>query len=117
VVRAIAAALVAAALAAAPAAGGPSGLRGLVTKGPTKPVCSEGTPCTAPAVGVRLTFRRLGIVRSTVTGRDGRYRILLAPGRYAVALTPGRFGYRPRAAVVPAGRVGVVDFTLDTGIR
>ncbi|HVC88312.1 MAG TPA: carboxypeptidase-like regulatory domain-containing protein [Gaiellaceae bacterium] len=110
-------AVVVAVLAATGAAPGPSGLRGLVTKGPITPVCVQGIPCTAPAAGVRLTFRRPGLVRTTLTGRDGRYRILLASGRYSVTLSPGRFGYGPRVVAVPAGRVGVVNFQLDTGIR
>jgi hypothetical protein len=101
---------------ALPAGAATSGLRGLVTRGPTSPVCREGVSCTAPAKDVLVTFHKTGLTRSVRTGSDGRYRIVLPAGTYAVTLTRA-FRFSPRSAVVPAGRMGVRNFAIDTGIR
>jgi hypothetical protein len=94
-----------------------TGLRGLVTKGPVTPVCRAETACTAPAKGVLITFVRSGITRSARTGADGRYRVVLAAGTYGVRIPSARFGARPRRAVAVSGRMTVLDFSIDTGIR
>jgi hypothetical protein len=104
----------------ASAATSPSGLRGLVLRGPVQPVCRVGVPCDAPAAGYVLVFSRSGtVVARTETGADGRYRIALRPGRYAVRTS--RTGFertvRPSAVTVPAGRWARVTFRIDTGIR
>ena len=97
-----------------------SGLRGVVVRGPTKPVCSEAESCEAPAVGLVLRFARAGnVVAQTRTGQAGAYRIALRPGAYVVT-TPQRrvgAGLTPRVVRVPAARVARVDFHLDTGIQ
>jgi hypothetical protein len=98
-----------------------SGLRGIVTRGPTTPVCQDSEPCEEPAPGVVLQFRRAGsLVAQTRTGSAGGYRVKLRPGTYAVT-TPTRprvgTGLTPRAARVPRGRVARVDFHIDTGIQ
>ena len=98
----------------------PSGLRGVVLRGPTQPVCWEGVPCDAPAANLVLRFSQAGrVVARTTTGPKGGYRVLLAPGRYAVATERRTIGVglTPRVAVVPRGRIARVDFHLDTGIR
>ena len=101
-----------------PAAAAPAGgLRGLVTRGPVRPVCVASLPCSAPASHVVLTFRRGALVRATRTGADGRYRIDLPPGRYAVTLAPGGLRSSPGSVVVPRGRIAVANFSIDTGIR
>ncbi len=98
------------------------GLYGLVVRGPTKPVCSIGEPCSEPAAKTKLRFLRGGsVVTSVVTDMRGRYRVQLRPGLYTV-----------RVAGVPAGglggridpdkvRVRAVwrrqNFDIDTGIR
>ena len=67
---------------AAPAASSPgeSGLRGVVTRESTSPVCRVEEPCEAPAAGVALVFKRAGhVVARTTTGRKGGYRIGLKP--------------------------------------
>jgi hypothetical protein len=123
--RVVAATLVALTLAGvgvstAASAGPASGLRGVVMRGPTTPVCSETEPCDEPAAGVVLRFVRLGhIVARVRTSAAGTYSVRLRPGRYTVT-TPQRgvgTGLTPRAVRVPAGRIARVDFHLDTGIQ
>ena len=110
--------LVAGMLAAPAAAAGPSGLRGVVRRGPIRPVCQVGVPCSAPAQHVTLVFLRNGAAAGRVTtDGQGRYRILLAPGAYAVRIAGVRFGFRPQQVSVPAGRIAVRPFSIDTGIR
>ena len=94
-----------------------SGLRGVVPRGPTRPVCIEGQPCSAPAANLKLTFKGRLVARTTTTDGQGRYRITLAAGTYAVVIAGAHFGYQPRTVVVPAGRVGVRNIAIDTGIR
>ena len=97
-----------------------SGLRGLVTLSPTRPVCIEEQPCSKPAAGVVLVFRRDGGVVTRVTTRaDGTYRVLLRPGRYTVAAPRYRLGsgIAPHTVRVPRGRVAHLDFEIDTGIQ
>jgi hypothetical protein len=97
-----------------------SGLRGVVMRGPTKPVCDEAQPCEEPAAGVVLRFHKGDrLVTRVTTGRAGGYRVKLRPGRYAVT-TPNRgpgTGLTPRFVRVPTGRVARVDFHLDTGLQ
>jgi hypothetical protein len=108
-------------LALAPAISGASvtrsGVHGSVRRGPTQPVCQVGTPCTAPAAGVRLTFLRGTVVRHKRTNKRGRYSIRLAPGRYAVRVSGGRFGYTPRKVIVRRGHMSRLNIQIDTGLR
>lgn len=97
-----------------------SGIRGKVIKSPTKPVCEEGVPCSAPAAGVTLVFMRGGVrVATTTTSKAGTYRVVLRPGTYVVrTLRKPPFGSpQPRTVRVQAGRFAVANFELDTGIR
>jgi hypothetical protein len=94
-----------------------SGLRGLVTRGPTTPVCVAGLPCSKPAKNLVITFTRGSARRSVKTDSKGRYLIALAPGAWKISIAGTRFGYRPRSALVPKGAVGVRNITIDTGIR
>ena len=94
-----------------------SGLRGVVTKGPTKPICVAELPCSAPAKNVTVTFMRDSSSRSVTTDAHGRYRIALAPGTWKIVIADARFGYRPHSAVVPTGRLAVRNIAIDTGIR
>jgi hypothetical protein len=97
-----------------------SGLRGVVMRGPTKPVCEDYEPCEEPAAGVLLQFRQSNrIVARVKTGSRGGYRVKLRPGRYGVT-TPKRgvgAGLTPRSVRVPKGRLARVDFHIDTGIQ
>lgn len=98
-----------------------SGLRGVVNRGPTKPVCRVTEPCDEPAPGVVLRFRQGDrLVARVTTGSAGGYRVKLRPGRYAVTTPSNRrvgTGLTPRFVRVPVGRVARVDFHLDTGIQ
>jgi hypothetical protein len=125
-VRTTAAALALAALAltstvaGAAVSGKASGLRGVVMRGPTKPVCKENDPCEAPARGLVLQFLRRGIVKAEVkTSSTGTYKVRLRPGTYAVRTLRKRVGtgLTPRVARVPRGSFARVDFHLDTGIQ
>ena len=96
----------------------PSGLRGVVMRGPITPVCD--TSCEAPARGLVLQFRRDGKLKARVTtSRTGRYLVRLRPGTYAVT-TPNlrpREQLTPQVVRVPRGRVEHVDLHLDTGLQ
>ena len=97
-----------------------SGLRGVVMRGPVKPVCDEIEPCEEPAAGVVLRFSRSGVVVARViTGSRGGYRVMLRPGQYGVTTAKRRpgMGLTPAVVRVPKGRVARVSFHLDTGIQ
>jgi len=97
-----------------------SGIRGVVMRGPIKPVCGDNDPCEEPAAGVVLRFSRGGVVVARVTtGRAGGYRVKLRPGRYGVTTRKRRPGMdlTPSVIRVPKGRMARVDFHLDTGIQ
>ena len=101
-------------------AAAPSGLRGVVMRGPITPVCREGVPCSAPARNTPLVFTRAGRSVKTRTDAIGRYRIALSPGLWSVhtAAAPRvGTGISPSTARVLAGRFRVADFEIDTGIR
>jgi hypothetical protein len=103
----------------APAAGGmTSGLKGTLTVGPLRPVCSVDQPCDGPAANATLAFSRNGRTTRARTDAHGVYRVTLAPGWYAVRTSVGIAHVpRPARARVLAGRYRVVNFFADTGIR
>jgi hypothetical protein len=107
--RALGAALVSG-LALAGAAGSttrPSGLYGIVMRGPIMPVCIEGQPCEEPAAGVTLVFSRTGYKpKRATTTKTGHYHIRLVPGRYTVSLARPQpiGGLSPRQARVMRAR-------------
>jgi hypothetical protein len=97
-----------------------TGLHGVVTRGPTKPVCEVNTPCSAPAVGAVLVFSHNGRVAARVrTGAGGRYAVRLPVGLYSVQLSPPQKigGLSPRHVRVRPGPGARLDFAVDTGIR
>jgi hypothetical protein len=97
-----------------------TGLHGVVTRGPTMPVCKVSTECTEAAVGAVLVFSRDGVAVARVhAGIGGRYSVRLRPGLYAVRLSPPQTigGIRPRRVTVRAAVNGRADFQIDTGIR
>jgi hypothetical protein len=98
-----------------------SGFHGVVTRGPTTPVCQIGKPCSEPAVGAVLVFSHGGRVAARVrAGSGGRYAVHLEPGFYVVQVAPSPkigTGLRPGQVRVRAGIFGRLDFEIDTGIR
>jgi hypothetical protein len=94
-----------------------SGLYGVVTRGPTKPICQVGMPCSAPYAHATLVFSRSGRTRKVTTDGKGTYRVALAPGRWSLRVQGSRFGWRPSAATVPTGRYARLNVFVDTGIR
>jgi hypothetical protein len=115
---AVLAALVLALPAAACGGGSATGLWGTVTRGPTKPVCSEAGPCTEPAVGSTLVLSRRGRAVARVrVGERGRYTVSLRAGDYRVRTPAGFMSVEPVLVHVVAGKRRHVDFAIDTGIR
>jgi hypothetical protein len=101
-------------------AAAPSGIRGIVIKSPTRPVCEEDMPCSAPAAGVTLAFLRGGVrVATATTSKAGTYRVMLPPGTYVVrSFRKLMFGSpQPRTVRVVRGLFAVANFEIDTGIR
>jgi hypothetical protein len=97
-----------------------SGLQGVVMRGPVTPVCMVGVPCSRPAAGLVLAFRRGGNNRANVTtAKNGTYRVRLAAGTYGVRVThPSTTRpIKPASVTVDAGRIKRVNFYIDTGIR
>jgi hypothetical protein len=97
-----------------------SGLRGKVTLYPARPVCVEDEPCSKPAPGALLVFRRDGRVAARVTTtKEATYRVLLAPGAYTVSAPAYRHGsgVTPHTVRVRKGLVARVDLEIDTGIQ
>jgi hypothetical protein len=98
------------------------GLYGLVTRGPTTPVCSTDEPCSEPAARTKLRFLRAGtLIGSVVTDARGRYRLQLRRGVYTVrvggvsTIAIGH-GIDPPTVRVRAGWRRQ-NFDIDTGIR
>jgi hypothetical protein len=94
-----------------------SGLFGVVTRGPTKPVCRVDQPCTAPYAKATLVFSKAGATRRVTTDAKGKYRIALAPGRWSLRVQGARFGWAPKTVTVPRAKYGRADVDVDTGIR
>ncbi len=120
IVRVLLLALVLAIAAPAASSTGKSGLRGVVMRGPTSPVCRLDQPCDAPAAKLVLLFKQAGrVVARTTTGPQGGYRIALKPGRYVVTTATRTIGtgLTPRAVVVRRARFARVDFHLDSGLQ
>src|SRR4051812_47686297 len=104
------------ALAALAFAAPAGGLHGTVTRGPITPVCIAGSPCTAPAKHLRISFVRAASTRTVETDGAGRFTIRLAAGSWAIRIRGVR-GYQPKSVVVPRGRFRAVAISIDTGIR
>jgi hypothetical protein len=96
-----------------------TGLFGTVVRSPATPVCHAGTPCTAPAAGVTLTFYRdTRAVKSVVTTATGHYRVRLAKGLYTVRLEQkSKLARLAPTTVAVTGAFAHRNFTIDTGIR
>lgn len=97
---------------------GGTGLAGLVSRGPTRPVCIAELSCDGPAPGVVVVVAVEDmVVARAVTGGDGRYRLLLPPGTYVVRAVARRVTPSSVQAQVRVGSFAVASFSIDTGIR
>jgi hypothetical protein len=96
-------------------------LHGVVTRGPTTPVCQVGVPCSEPAPGAVLVFSHDGRVVARVRAGDrGRYSVRLRPGSYSVRVAGQPkigTGLAPRQITLRAVVSARVNFSIDTGIR
>jgi predicted small lipoprotein YifL len=101
-----------------------SGIRGLVTLGPTCPVQTENDPqpcSTTYAATLEIHDQATDKLVTTVTsGADGRFEVRLPPGTYRIV--PQVAEVLPIAApldnvVVAAGRFTEVQVDFDSGIR
>jgi hypothetical protein len=98
------------------------GLYGVVTRGPTKPVCSSEEACSERAAHTRLRFLRgTAFVSSVVTDARGRYRVRLPRGVYTVRVAgaplSGIGGRIEPATVRVRAAWRRQNFDIDTGIR
>ena len=100
-----------------------SGIRGRVTIGPMCPVVQEGIPCPDQPLVATIRVRRPDgkLVATARSGKEGRFRIYLAPGRYRLVPLSPAAATLPYAAPIVA-RVRPHAFTrvaiqYDSGIR
>jgi hypothetical protein len=106
-----------------PTADAGTGIRGVVTLGPTCPVEQPGqAPCVTPyAATLVVTAVEDGSVVARVTsGDDGTFEVLVPPGDYVIAPEPGGDPFpvgQPVAVHVDAGAFTDVEVAYDTGIR
>jgi hypothetical protein len=94
-----------------------SGLYGVVTRGPTTPVCRVDVPCAKPYGNSTLVFSHLGATRKVTTDSQGKYRVALPAGRWSLRVQGAQFGWRPSTVTVPSARYAKLNVFVDTGIR
>lgn len=97
-----------------------SGLTGRVLIGPTCPVQHAGERCERPYQAQIVVFRPRGhrLVKTFRSGRNGRFRVTLAPGRYVLtAAKAGLPRLAPLSATVRPARFTKLMLVFDTGIR
>ena len=98
-----------------------SGIEGVVRSGPSCPVEQEGVECPDRPVEVDLRIRDGdgNVVSSLRSGRDGRFRVELAPGQYVVeALPEGEaVSAKPVDVSVVDGTFSDAIVAVDTGVR
>jgi hypothetical protein len=99
-----------------------TGLDVLVTRGPIQPVDREGEDNSSPVEGALLQIRRTdGSGEARVrTDAEGKALAPVVPGAYRVEVRecPGAMSLPSAAdASVQAGRLTILEFSCDTGIR
>lgn len=97
-----------------------SGVRGVVTIGPTSPVQMQGESGEAPyEATITVTNSSGATVAEVRSSEDGRFSVDLAPGRYT--LVPQSPGPLPRAdpydVAVEPHAFTEVSIQYDSGIR
>lgn len=106
-----------------PSAPPATGIRGIVTLGPTCPVEQVGQPpCVEPlAATLAVTSAEDGSVVARVdSGADGTFTVDVPPGDYVVVPEPGADAFpfgQPVEVTVVAGTYTEIEVAYDTGIR
>lgn len=104
-------------------ASGGTGIEGVVTLGPTTPVCRVGVPCSRPiSAALSITDATGRVVLPITSGADGHFRADLPPGTYTLTplpLQPGAVYPRavPLTVDVSPGTFTVANMMYDTGLR
>lgn len=106
----------------APTAADTTGLRGLVTVGPTRPVCLPDVPCEESVSATLEVHQGSRLLRVFTSDERGLYSLALPPGDYVVVPRPGGpipFAESQQIAVrverVPG--LTVQDLRFSTGLR
>ncbi|MDQ6710197.1 MAG: carboxypeptidase-like regulatory domain-containing protein [Candidatus Dormibacteraeota bacterium] len=100
-----------------------TGIRGVVTVGPTCPVERVNSPCPPRPMQATIDVRDASgkQVATVVSGSDGHFQADLLPGTYTLkGVAPGGAGL-PRPILVTvtvvAGSYATVNVEFDSGIR
>lgn len=96
-----------------------SGITGVVTIGPTSPVCVEGKPCSKPYSATILVLLPDGQkITEFKSDASGNFNIALNPGKYILESEKNRFPQMRRQMVeVFWGQYTTVNIYFDSGIR
>ena len=101
-----------------------SGVRGRILIGPMCPVEQVGVPCPDRPFQAHILVRWEGSGKTAArvrSGKDGRFRLNLAPGRYVLVPISPNPGAPPQAGPVRvhvrAHAFTLVTITFDSGIR
>lgn len=102
-------------------------VEGVVSVGPSMPVCPARGSCDVNMSGYSLTFTANcpglcpALSRAVPLAADGSYSTVLPTGTYTVSMDPcgwlGCSRVLPRTVSVAAGETAVLNVTIDTGIR
>lgn len=100
---------------------------GVVSAGPSQPVCRVGESCNVNMTGYSLIFTPQcyelcpALSRSVALGADGRYAVSLPVGTYSASLNfcpwLGCSSALPRTVTIDSGLTTTLNITIDTGIR
>ena len=100
-----------------------TGIEGVITVSPTRPGpirAGSDIPNAAPLPNAVFTIgNEKGIVRSSTTDSEGRFRVSLKPGHYVVTLAEHRFPRPcgPFEIDVESAKMTKVEWRCDTGMR
>ena len=100
-----------------------TGIEGVITVSPTRPGpirAGSDIPNAAPLPNAVFTVgNEKGIVRSSTTDSEGRFRVSLKPGHYVVTLAEHRFPRPcgPFEIDVELAKMTKVEWRCDTGMR
>lgn len=100
----------------------PTGLTGVVMRGPVTPVCRVDVPCDAPFSATFNVERNGRRVTQFQSDSAGQFTVSLAPGPYIVVPNSDAPVISPSSqaksvTVADNGMLTVVRLTFDTGIR